>query len=118
MLRSCSKCGKIHAYNYNCTAGRLPKTDEQALRSRYKWNKKSESIRERSFHLCAICRALGDYTPKDLEVHHIIKLRDDPNGLLEDSNLVALCVDHHKQADRGEIDIEYLRELARKRDET
>ncbi len=117
MLRSCSKCGKIHDTNYKCNAGRLPQTNEQALRNKNKWHKKSEEIRERSFHLCAICREIGDYSPKDIEVHHIIKLRDDPNGLLEDSNLIALCVDHHKKADQGSISIDYLKRLAQKRDE-
>ena len=116
MLRSCSRCGKIHDINYKCTSGRLPQTQEQALRNRNKWHKKSEDIRERSFHLCAVCKELGDYSPKDLEVHHIIKLRDYPDGLLEDDNLISLCIDHHKQADRGELDISFLRELVTKRD--
>ena len=117
MLRSCSRCGRVHDTSYKCTAGRLPLTNEQALRNRNKWHIKSEEIRERSFHLCAICKELGDFSPKPLEVHHIIKLRDYPQGLLEDSNLIALCIDHHKQADRGEIDIDYLRDLAQQRDE-
>lgn len=117
MLISCSKCGRTHNRGYKCRAGgRLPQTDEQALRSRYKWTKKSGDIRERSFHLCAICKELGDYSPKEVEVHHIIKLKENPSLLLEDSNLITLCVDHHKAADRGEIDIDYLRELVSKRD--
>lgn len=117
MLRSCSKCGKVHDTSFKCTSGRLPQTQEQALRNRNKWHKKSEEIRERSFHLCAICKANGDYTPKDIEVHHIRKLRDYPEGLLEDDNLITLCIDHHKQADRGEIDPNFLRDLAKVRDE-
>jgi len=44
-------------------------------------------------------------------------LRDYPEGLLEDDNLIALCIDHHKQADKGEIDIDYLRYLVKLRDE-
>ena len=116
MLRSCSKCGRVHDINFKCNAGRLPKTDEQALRNLSKWHKKSEEIREVSFHLCAICKEQGDYTAKPIEVHHIIKLRDYPQGLLDDSNLIALCVDHHKKADRGEIDPDYLRKLANIRD--
>lgn len=116
MLRSCSKCGKIHDTSFNCNYGRLPLTEEQALRKRNKWRLKSLDIRDRSFNLCAICREQGDISPKDLEVHHIIKLRDYPQGLLDDSNLIALCIEHHKQADRGEIDPNYLRDLANKRD--
>ena len=118
MLFSCSKCGKIHDKSFRCRgSASLPQTEEQALRSKYKWTKKSRDIRERSYHLCAICKELGDYSPKDIEVHHIIKIRDDKSLLLEDNNLVALCVDHHKKADLGEIDIDYLRKLAAKRDD-
>lgn len=116
MLKSCSRCGRIHDYNYKCNEGSLPRTDEQTLRARNAWREKSLSIRERSFYLCAICKQAGDYTAKDIEVHHIRKLRDYPHGLLEDANLICLCVEHHKQADRGEIDPEYLRRLADYRD--
>lgn len=116
MLRACSKCGKIHQYNYDCKAGSLPRTNEQALRNKSKWHKKSEEIRERSFYLCAICKEQGDYRAKDIEVHHIRKLRDYPEGLLEDDNLICLCIDHHKQADRGLIDPDYLRKLLLIRD--
>ena len=116
MLKACSKCGKVHDYNYKCKAGSLPKTNEQALRNLAKWHKKSEQIRERSFYLCAICKESGDYTAKDIEVHHIRKLRDYPQGLTEDGNLIALCIEHHKSADRGEIDPDYLRKLADLRD--
>lgn len=116
MLRSCSKCGRVHDTNFNCNAGRLPLTNEQALRNRNKWKEKSKDIRERSFYLCAICKEGGDYTAKDIEIHHIRKLRDYPQGLLEDGNLVCLCVYHHKLADRGEIDPDYLRQLADLRD--
>ena len=117
MLFSCSKCGRIHDKSYKCIGSFIaPKNNEQSLRSTYKWAKKSEQIRERSFHLCAICRANGDFTPKAVEVHHIIKLREDPTLLLADENLIVLCVEHHKAADRGELDIDYLRKLVADRD--
>lgn len=117
MLRSCSKCGKIHDDKYICKSGRLPRTNEQALRNLNKWHIKSQEIRERSLYICSVCKDKGEISFDDkLEVHHIIKLRDDPNGLLEDDNLICLCTLHHKQADRGELSIDYLRGLAQKRD--
>ena len=118
MLRSCTKCGRIHDVNYKCNGGgRLPKTNEQALRNRNKWHEKSREIRERSLYLCSVCQDRGEARAEDdLEVHHIVKLRDNPDGLLEDSNLICLCVFHHKQADRGELSADYLRELAKRRD--
>lgn len=95
----------------------MPQTTEQALRNRNKWHEKSREIRERSLYLCSVCQDRGEArADDDIEVHHITKLRDDPSGLLDDDNLVALCVFHHKQADRGELSVDYLRQLAQKRD--
>lgn len=115
-LKSCSRCGKIHPRNYKCKVGRLyEKTDERGLRSKYAWTLKARQIKEDANGLCEVCKAQGVYTYDDLEVHHIIKLRDDPGGLLEDDNLICLCVYHHKQADDGQLGVEYLRELVKER---
>ena len=117
-LKSCSRCGKIHPRGYNCNVGRIyTKTDESRLRSRYAWTKKAQQIKNDAMGLCEVCKAQGLYNYDNLEVHHITKLKDDPNGLLDDNNLVCLCVYHHKQADDGEIDGDYLRELAKLRQE-
>jgi len=114
MLKSCSKCGKIHDYNYKCTKGSRVYNggEERKLRSTYAWAKKSEEIRAKAQFLCEVCRQQGIYNYKGLEVHHITKLRDNPQGLLDDDNLICLCIEHHKQADAGEIDKAYLSELA------
>lgn len=119
MLKACSKCGKIHSYDFKCNggSGRLPETNEQALRRGSKWTAKSRDIREKSNYICAVCRELREINPSDaVEVHHIRKLRDYPEGLLEDENLICLCVFHHKQADAGEIDAEHLKKLAQERE--
>lgn len=116
MYKSCSKCGRIHDYNYNCNVGRkYTKTDESRLRSKYAWTKKAKQIKEDALGLCEVCKALGVYTYDGLEVHHITKLKDNPNGLLDDDNLITLCTYHHKQADDGELDADYLRELVKER---
>ena len=73
-------------------------------------------IRERSHFLCAVCYDQGFITHEDIDVHHIKKIKDEPNLLLDDNNLICLCKQHHKQADDGLIDIEYLYQLVRKRD--
>ena len=118
MLRSCTKCGRIHDINFKCNGGgRLPQTAEQALRRRTSWTNKSREIRERSKYLCAVCLDKGEArADDDIEVHHIRKLRDYPEGLLEDDNLVCLCTLHHKQADNGILSADYLKQLAQKRD--
>lgn len=116
MLKACSKCGRVHDYKIKCKGSTLPSTDEQALRNKNAWHKKSEEIRDKSFNLCSICEDLGEINYLSLEVHHIIKLKDDPKGLLDNYNLVCLCSYHHKLADKGEYSIDYLRGLAEKRE--
>lgn len=115
-LKSCSKCGKIHPRGFKCSASRLYiKTNDDKLRSKYAWTKKAKQIKNDANGLCEVCKAQGVYTYDNLEVHHITKLRDDPNGLLEDDNLICLCVYHHKQADAGEISADYLKRLVKVR---
>ena len=117
-FKACSKCGKIHPYNYNCSVGvdsNRSKVAEDRLRSRYAWTKKSKQIREDAGNLCEVCRDQGIATYDGLEVHHIEKLRENVDGLLDDNNLICLCVRHHKEADNGELEKDYLRKLVKKR---
>ena len=118
MYKSCSRCGKIHPQNFKCTQGKVYDggTERQA-RNTYAWELKSKEIRERANYLCEVCRDNNIYTYKNLEVHHITKIREDETLLLDNYNLICLCQQHHKEADRGNIDADYLRELARKREE-
>ena len=67
MLKSCSKCGKIHDYYYKCTHGvkrdytNYDNTQEAKLRHTHKWNIKSEQIKKDSNYLCAVCLDNGIY---------------------------------------------------------
>ena len=119
MYKSCSKCGKIHNASYQCKSIRVYSGgEERNLRSSYSWTKKAKEIKERSQHLCSVCRDKGIYTYSNLEVHHIEKVRDNKELFLDDDNLICLCIEHHKQADSGQISKEYLRKLAKQRDES
>lgn len=115
MLKACSKCGKIHDDSFQCTKRIYPSDKERKLRSQYSWTKKSLQIREEAHNLCEVCRAQGRYTYDNIEVHHIVKLRDNADGLLEDDNLIALCQEHHKMADKGELSVEYLKKIVAER---
>lgn len=122
MYRACSKCGRIHSTKYKCNynkpkwdSERYGSAEERKLRNTSAWAKKSQEIRERAQYLCEVCRDNGIYNYKDLEVHHITKLREDKEGLLKDSNLICLCIKHHKQADKGQLSKEYLTKLAKER---
>lgn len=68
--------------------------------------------------MCAICLEEGIYNYEGIEVHHITKLKDAPDKLLDNENLICLCKRHHELADAGKIDAEHLRELARARENT
>ena len=115
-LKACSVCGKIHDASIRCIRKDARMDREHKLRQTNKWHTKSLEIRERSQWLCAVCRDHGIYNHENLGVHHITKLRNNPDGLLDDDNLIALCVPHHKQADDGLLDADYLRELSKQRD--
>ena len=119
MNKACGRCGKIHPFNYTCKVGRsrrFEKTSESSLRSLRSWQVKRDSIKSRAFNLCEVCKAEGVYTYDGIEVHHIVKLKENPDGLLDDSNLICLCTRHHKAADRGELSPDFLRAIARRRD--
>ena len=117
MWKSCTRCGKVHSSAYKCSYGRATGRGlEDKLRSQRKWTNKSLEIREASQNLCAVCRAEGTYTYGGLEVHHIVKVKDSPEKLLDNENLICLCTKHHKEADEGKLDADYLRELARARE--
>ena len=96
---------------------RGPKKDaESALRQKSAWKRKSEEIRRKAGFVCEYCATRGRWEVGLLEVHHITKLKDEPGALLENENLICLCVTCHKQADAGEIPAETLREIARRRE--
>ena len=118
MYKSCSRCGRIHPADFKCNKGKVYRGgEERQLRSRFAWTKKSEEIREKAQYLCEVCRDQGKITYESLEVHHITPLREDSNLLLDNFNLVCLCIEHHKQADNSELDRDYLRKLAEYREE-
>ena len=118
MFKSCAKCGKIHAANYPCKALKRVyiKSDERKLRSQYVWTQKSKEIRDRANFLCEVCKDNNVITYNDVEVHHITKLSEDRGGLLDNVNLICLCQEHHKKADKGDISKDYLIALAKRRE--
>lgn len=124
MYRSCSRCGKIHDTKYRCNHNK-PKYDndkyksqEDKLRHTNAWQRKAAEIKEASQYLCEVCRDKGMFTYDELETHHITKVRHNPARLLDNYNLVCLCKNHHKQAEKGTLSQEYLEKLAVNRENT
>lgn len=120
MLKACARCGKVHPYNYKCGKRKYQQKsgEDVRLRNTHKWAVKSLEIRERANYLCEVCRDHNIYTYNNLEVHHIEKLREHPEKLLDNENLICLCMEHHHQADRGDLDPDYLRRLVHLREQT
>lgn len=120
MYKSCAKCGKIHDINHRCYIGdsfRKKNTKANKFRRTKEWKYKSEEIREDSKYLCSICLDNNIYNYEQLEVHHITPLEEDITRGLDNYNLICLCNGHHRQAEVGEIEREYLFKLAEKREE-
>ena len=120
MLRSCKYCGKIHDSKHICPnkpiRKRYKKTEEDKFRNTQAWKKKRNNIKERDKGLCQVCmrklyNTLKQYNYRDIEVHHIIPLRENYELRLEDDNLISLCKYHHELAETGEIPRELLRRL-------
>lgn len=112
MLKSCKYCGRIHDSKYICPKKpirkRFNKTDKDKFRNTQTWQKKREDIKERDKGLCQVCirklyNTIKQYTYKDIEVHHIIPLKEDYELRLEDDNLISLCKYHHELAESGQI---------------
>lgn len=110
MLKSCSRCGKIHEYNHTCYKYKQVRgySDADRFRKTYKWHKMSEYIRTRDNHLCRCCIANiynthTQFNFDKLEVHHIVPLEEDLSRRLDEDNLITLCCYHHKLADSGTI---------------
>ena len=115
--KSCSICGCIHPTGQGCKRKRIyTNTRERELRATYSWTEKSKEIRERAQHLCEVCRDHNVFVYNNLEVHHITPIREDESLYLNNENLICLCPECHTKADQGEIDRDYLRQLALKRE--
>ena len=124
MWKACSRCGQIHDENYKCTKNatkydvdysKYGTLEERRLRRTAAWTKKSKAVRSAAQYLCEVCRDKGVYNYEDIEVHHIIPIKDNKALYLDDDNLICLCREHHEQAESGRLEVDYLKALAQKR---
>lgn len=123
-LKTCTYCRKIHGKEINCTAKKGYYREKNARYEKDKdylkfikskqWCEKSQEIKLLDAYCCLMCKSLGLISPKYLEVHHIVKVRNDISLKLDNSNLITLCIAHHKQADANKISTNELHRLISK----
>lgn len=117
MLKTCGVCGQIHDFDKVCKRQYKKKdTEANKFRKTNKWAVKSKSIKARDKYLCQVCitgkySTSYRYTYNDLEVHHIVPIKEDYSKRLDSENLITLCRMHHEMAEKGEISREELKEL-------
>lgn len=101
MLKTCLYCGGIHK-NPNLCKNKIPSkknTDINKMRNLRIWALKSKEIREQAGYLCELCKEKNIYNYHNLEVHHVIPIKENPSLFLEDSNLICLCGDCHREVE-------------------
>ena len=120
-LKTCTYCHKIHDIKMKCTAKKGYYRDKNTRYQKDKdylkfikskqWYEKSQEIKLLDAYCCLMCKSLGLISPKYLEVHHIVKVRNDSSLKLDNDNLITLCVNHHKMADSNKIQASELYRL-------
>ena len=71
-------------------------------------------IRERDHYLCQWClKRKNKLTHERLSVHHIVPIEEDEALSFEDENLITLCDVDHEEAEKGNIEREVLKEIAK-----
>ena len=120
MLTSCRYCGKVHDSRFDC--GRKPKqrrSIKTAEAGRYTeaWKQKAVERKEAAHWLCQVCLDAGEYTHGELEAHHIVPLLEGGN-LLDDENIIVLCKRHHREAEKGLITRDFLRDILSKQNKS
>lgn len=125
-LKSCKYCGRIHRKEFTCPMkpqkNRYKKSEADDFRGTGSWKKKRDNIKGRDKYLCQICirklyNTIKKYNYSDLEVHHIVPIKEDYSLRLEDTNLITICKYHHELAEQGTIPREELLAIAKQQEE-
>ena len=123
-LITCKHCGVVER-GHCCPYRPKPKPKEsneiRRFRNTQAWIKKSNEIKQKARYLCEVCmddkyNTIYQFNFNNLETHHIEPISENYNRRLDNNNLVVLCQQHHKMAEKGSIPREYLFELAAKRE--
>ena len=108
LMKTCSRCGKLHPLGYKCYANsknyyKESNPEIRKFRSSSLWTNKAEEIKDRDHYLCQVCLSKNILNYNDLSVHHIIPLREDFSKRLDNNTLINLCEKHNKICEEGKI---------------
>lgn len=125
-LKSCKYCGRIHKKDFICPmkpkSNKYKTSEADKFRWTKAWQRKREEVKRRDKFLCQICirklyNTIKKYNYNDLEVHHIVPIKEDYELRLEDSNLITVCEYHHELAEQGTIPREELLDIVQAQEE-
>ena len=88
-------------------------TRARRFRNTAAWQRKRAEIQERDNYLCKVCLTRNTITYDSTEVHHIEPLEERYDLRLDDDNLITLCGEDHIKAEKGTINRQVLRALAK-----
>lgn len=116
VLKACSRCGKIHGYGECKVPAKdfklYNKSSINKFRSKSTWQRKRNEIIKRDAYLCKLCLYNGVLNNKNLEVHHIIPIKDNDDLKLVDNNLITLCRSCHDLVEKEKRYRSLLTQLA------
>ena len=125
-LKSCKYCGRIHKKDFVCPMkpkrNKYKTSEADKFRWTKAWQRKREEVKRRDKFLCQICirklyNTIKKYNYNDLEVHHIVPIKEDYELRLEDSNLITVCEYHHELAEQGTIPRDELLSIVEEQEE-
>lgn len=94
MLRSCSKCSRVHEHNYNSKA--ITRVNGGSLSNKFRntqaWKKKRKIVFDRDKGLCQLCirnlyYTFGRIYNNSIEVYHIEPIVEAYELILDEGNL-------------------------------
>ena len=107
MMKSCSRCGKIHSHGHRCYSNSKNyyqhSPEIRKFRNSTAWKNKAQEIKERDKYLCQICLKRNVLNFKELSVHHIQPVAENESLRLDNNNLITLCEKHHQECESEKI---------------
>lgn len=101
-VRGCTDPGcPLYAYRLHGGGGKKIRNTLVPAKEYQKWRM---NILERDEHTCRLCKR--KYEIKDLNVHHIVRVCDNIDLIIDESNGMALCKSCHHRLHKGTLKLD------------